>query len=665
MDPHDDPVTLNLARIARLAGVGRAAVSNWRRRYPDFPQSAGGTDASPAFVLGEVEAWLLRHKKIEDVPRDLSRLWPKVEDLGDREGMAHVVAAVGERLTEPVLRPPAAAPEPDGTTQALVAELLEAVRGQSAVEAFSDLMERWHGVHVRQVPATPEPLARAAAVLAAGVRGASPVRDVLDPACGLGTFLLAAADQWSRQLPAPTLVGVDRDPAQARLARVRLKLGYPGNESDAQCADVLRGAVRPPLPVDVVLCYPPSNERDWGRNELMSDPRWTYGLPPLAEPELAWIQHCLSVLAADGVAVVVLPPAVSARRAGRRIRAGLVRAGVLRAVVALPVGSAPPYGVGLHLWVLTKDGQPGSPVVFVDGSDCRETSSSGRGTVTNWDGLRERALAALRGEEPLGTAQVLAEDLLDDETDLTPSRHTTVRRAVGPGELRRAWADWDGALVNLTDAARVLSTYRAVATDPDGADFSLVADWERSGALRVVSGRTPAQAQFRQGPAPRDGLRIVTAWRSERDESPWLPTAQALELEAAGQAELTEFGDVVVVTAAGDFDAWVETAGPRLLTAQTVALRPDPELLDPFFLAACLRAPGNGRGAASHASTTSRVDVRRLRVLQAPYERQRVVGEVYRQYVRFQAALAGLGERGEAVGTVLAALLGQGGLSGG
>lgn len=131
-----------------------------------------------------------------------------------------------------------------------------------------------------------------------------------------------------------------------------------------------------------------------------------------------------------------------------------------------------------------------------------------------------------------------------------------------------------------------------------------------------------------------------------------------------GQAELTGFGDVVVVTAAGDFDAWVETAGPRLLTAQTVALRPDPELLDPFFLAACLRA-GNGRGAASRASTTSRVDVRRLRVLRAPYERQRAVGEAYRQYVRFQAALAGLGERGEQLGTVLAALLGEGGLSGG
>ena len=29
---------MTAAAIARLAGVGRAAVSNWRKRHPDFPQ---------------------------------------------------------------------------------------------------------------------------------------------------------------------------------------------------------------------------------------------------------------------------------------------------------------------------------------------------------------------------------------------------------------------------------------------------------------------------------------------------------------------------------------------------------------------------------------------------------------------------------------------------
>ena len=49
---------MTAAAIARLAGVGRAAVSNWRRRYPEFPKPVGGSPTSPTFDRAEVEAWL-------------------------------------------------------------------------------------------------------------------------------------------------------------------------------------------------------------------------------------------------------------------------------------------------------------------------------------------------------------------------------------------------------------------------------------------------------------------------------------------------------------------------------------------------------------------------------------------------------------------------------
>src|ERR1700685_4106279 len=49
---------MTAAAIARLAGVGRAAVSNWRRRYPEFPKPVGGSPTSPTFDVAEVEAWL-------------------------------------------------------------------------------------------------------------------------------------------------------------------------------------------------------------------------------------------------------------------------------------------------------------------------------------------------------------------------------------------------------------------------------------------------------------------------------------------------------------------------------------------------------------------------------------------------------------------------------
>ena len=58
--PDQDPDHMTAAAIARLAGVGRAAVSNWRRRYPDFPRPVAGSpgSASPMFSRAEVEDWL-------------------------------------------------------------------------------------------------------------------------------------------------------------------------------------------------------------------------------------------------------------------------------------------------------------------------------------------------------------------------------------------------------------------------------------------------------------------------------------------------------------------------------------------------------------------------------------------------------------------------------
>lgn len=58
------PDPINLSHIGRLAGVGRAAVANWRRHADDFPAPVGGTDRSPEFGLDEVCAWLLRNNKI-------------------------------------------------------------------------------------------------------------------------------------------------------------------------------------------------------------------------------------------------------------------------------------------------------------------------------------------------------------------------------------------------------------------------------------------------------------------------------------------------------------------------------------------------------------------------------------------------------------------------
>jgi hypothetical protein len=54
---HTDEDEVNLAQIARMAGVGRVVVVNWRRRHGGLA-ATGGTDESPSFPRAAAEQWL-------------------------------------------------------------------------------------------------------------------------------------------------------------------------------------------------------------------------------------------------------------------------------------------------------------------------------------------------------------------------------------------------------------------------------------------------------------------------------------------------------------------------------------------------------------------------------------------------------------------------------
>ena len=88
----DNATEVTAAGIARLAGVGRAAVSNWRRRHADFPKPVGGTETSPSFALAEVEAWLRHQGKLAEVPLR-ERVWQQL--VGHPEGPATALVHAG------------------------------------------------------------------------------------------------------------------------------------------------------------------------------------------------------------------------------------------------------------------------------------------------------------------------------------------------------------------------------------------------------------------------------------------------------------------------------------------------------------------------------------------------------------------------------------------
>ncbi|MFE7544415.1 N-6 DNA methylase [Streptomyces platensis] len=531
------------AGIARLAGVGRAAVSNWRRRHADFPKPVGGTETSPAFALSDIEQWLRDQGKLAEVPlrervwqqlvghpagtptalrqagavlllvQERPAVWQQLRTAADDAELTGVLPAMLDAVLAGRLGPEhpvrGLTREALAPSAALVRAAGDLAAADGAPQAYTFLLGRHLDANPRQYTLTPPGPAALMAELAAS---AGPLASVLDPACGAGALLTAAQERAAQEradgaegggtADAPvTLHGQEADPDLAALTALRLALSAPGAPVRVRAGDTLRADAFPGLAADAVLAHPPFNERNWGHDELAYDPRWEYGFPARTESELAWVQHALARLRPGGTAVLLMPPAAASRRSGRRIRADLLRRGALRAVIALPAGAAPPNGVPLHLWVLRKPGggQPPAPhLLVVDTADLATGTPAGRDRP-DWQSVHTTAVEAWQAfdreggiEEQPGVRRSLAAiDLLDDDVDLAPARHLPPPAAAGgPAELARVRERLTATLARTTEL-----TPRPAAGDtvPDPAatarrPLTTVGELARSGALVLRAG---------------------------------------------------------------------------------------------------------------------------------------------------------------------------------
>ncbi|MEU6034713.1 N-6 DNA methylase [Actinomadura sp. NPDC047616] len=672
-----DDATVTAADIARLAGVGRAAVSNWRKRHDDFPQPVGGTATSPSFSLAEVLEWLRTQGKLKASTAD-EHLWQELRKAADEVDLADVLAFAGAFLLyrhripghwdEMATRADdEIAAELPGEIRATLAELPgdttfpEALRPEQVptlrslaamaaergpLEIFEFLRERYLDLHKRRLYETPREVVR----LAFDLIDEHP-RTVLDPACGSGAFLLGALD---RPRPPEGLMGQDIDDAVARLTALRLALRIPNAQVHA--GDSLRHDAFPAAQADLVVSAPPFGDRNWGHDELAADPRWEYGLPPRTESELAWVQHALSHCKPGAWAVLLMAPAVASRSAGRRIRAQLLRRGALRAVVTLPLKAVPNVAVPLALWVLRRpvsDDRLPSQVLMVDASPAT-MDDFGALAVECW-----RRFAAAPEDEldaPGRCRAVRIIDLLDEEVDLTPARYITAPAAAPAIErVTEARAEVTALLAGLTDLVPEVEPGDA----PSDAPLVTVAELARM-SLVTVHRAPPHLAAVQPDEVPASQRSAApTAVLTGKDVVVGGPPSAVLDGERPDDAVELRTGDVVVPSIIRAPAARVVTdhgtGAGALLGRNLYLLRPDPRRLDPHYLAGVLRSSFNLRHY-SVMSSSYRVEVQRAEVSLLPLADQRRYGEVFRRLEELDTRLRSAAERG----TELARLIGDG-----
>jgi hypothetical protein len=235
-DEHDE---LTAAVIARLAGVSRAAVANWRRRYPEFPKPVGGSRHSPTFSRVGVEAWLKETGKGEQLAT-AGRTETGTQRVG---GRSPFLDGPGD---ERMRRASEQTPErgiADLTSGELLARVIVSLLPRSTINAG---------------PASADDVG-------------APV--VLDPACFNATLLMAAADRFGDSIE---LAGQEIQESAAAAAALNLRsntldMPYEIHTGDSLLdnqLDAYLGAAA------AVVCEPPFDMPQWPSIELATDPRW-------------------------------------------------------------------------------------------------------------------------------------------------------------------------------------------------------------------------------------------------------------------------------------------------------------------------------------------------------------------------------------------------------
>jgi len=457
---------ITAAAIARLAGVGRAAVSNWRKRYPGFPQPVGGSASSPTFDRAEVVRWLKETGKGDqlatagqtdggtlrvsapeaDVARFAcadpeTRQWMperSIADLGPRDLLARTMAA---------LLPRSIAPDTDTDEPVLPVD-----------EVFNQ---------------SPPPAGDGSYL--GDMNGSADLPVVVDPACGEGLALMAVASRFGSRV---RVVGQELDEGLARVAAFNLAESSYGAAYEVHAGDSFTNSQLGAYlgRAAAVICEPPFDRPEWPVKELTTDQRWEFGIPAPRDGELAWAQHCYAHLRPHGVAVVAVSQRTCVQPSGEHIRAALVRSGVLRTVIALPTGVGSLPGTDICLWVLQRpSGKPDrTPVRMIDLTGLGDPAD----VPLEYAAWRQ----LLEDEDPTVSRSVERLELLGNGAQLLPSRYLAPRGEASAADLQRAADRLAGMYAAIGQGLPRFTAPKAEATRQL---LVTLAELERAGALTV------------------------------------------------------------------------------------------------------------------------------------------------------------------------------------
>lgn len=201
---------------------------------------------------------------------------------------------------------------------------------------------------------------------------------VYDPTCGSGGMLIQTRNYLANHGENPanlSLFGQEMNLNTWAICKMNMFL-HGVYSADIRKGDTLREPQHTHqgelMTFDRVIANPPFSLKMWGKEEADNDAfgRFPYGTPPKDAGDLAFVQHMIASLNADGVMGVVMPHGVLFRGSSEKeIRKGILNGDLLEAVIGLPAGLFYGTGIPACLLIINKN-KPASrqgKVLFING----------------------------------------------------------------------------------------------------------------------------------------------------------------------------------------------------------------------------------------------------------------------------------------------------------
>lgn len=633
---------LAIKDIAALAGVTRAAVSNWRARHEDFPSpTPDSPPRRPLFDLDEVVSWLeskdllpeeAAHNQtqvqisalantLRDIlpPTKISAVFLYLLALRKQaatdtcpKAWQSTIAATNRAELAQVLE---ASPSPTGTPLVHDLGIASLIRDTFSDEHVSNLTRGIDNLRVKDY-------GRAAQLiidtfLGLGGRGSASMfgtsgslsstllanaasttisdgDKLFDPACGIGGTLLAL----SEEVEGLTIIGNDIDPWAVAVADLHAYLAdVPATFTHS---DSLAKDLHEDLRATTIVTEPPFGTRiDRSvQQELLA--KADIDVFATLQAEEAFLIHALSHLSSGGHAYVLTTLATAFQRSSTQLRQTLVASGVLEAVIQLPPNLLSYSPVPTLLWVLRCPEQtPDTTVLIADASEAPSPETN-IGTWLN-DMRAGRATS-------IPSKQLTLAELITNEGALLPAPllREAPEQQVVQDNLQQSVSELISTLDSLQELEKVHESL-----------FE---------SLPTATGSTSLQRLIDAGRLTRNrgNCRISREKSSGGSVSAYLATARTQhgnieKVQVPEDSLWLEDRDIIVPDNAAAPARVFYADGSRWTASFSVTILrvTDPDL-DPHYLAACINASFNK--AATLGTLAQRRDFRQIEIpnLDAP-----------------------------------------------